>query len=65
MSKRLLQYTSFENWSIGQILIGLGRTAEHDRGSWVTDASESEIRNAAAICGVSQLVIQESRPVKP
>lgn len=58
----MLRYASFQNWTIGQILIGLGRRAEPIRGSnpsaWITDASESEIREAAALSGVVQLEIQ-------
>jgi hypothetical protein len=62
---RMLRYTSFQNWTIGQLLIGLGHRAEPIRGSipsaWITDASEAEIRDAAALSGVVQLEIQPVR----
>jgi hypothetical protein len=58
----MLRYTSLQNWTIGQLLIRLGRRAEPIRGSipstWITDASETEIRDAAAMSGVVQLEIQ-------
>jgi hypothetical protein len=61
---QMLRYESLQNWTIGQILIDLGRTAEPVRGSipsaWITNASESEIRNAAALSGAVQLEIQHA-----
>ena len=60
----MLRYASFQNWTIGQFLIGLGRRAEPIHGSipsaWITDASEAEIRDAAALSGVVQLEIQRA-----
>jgi len=58
----MLRYTSLQNWTIGQLLSKLGRRAEPVRGSipsaWVTDATEDEIRDAAAVSGVVQLEIE-------
>jgi hypothetical protein len=62
--KQMLRYASHQNWTIGQLLIRLGRTAEAVRGStpseWITNASESEIRDAAALSGVVQLEIKRA-----
>jgi hypothetical protein len=60
----MLRYASHQNWTIGQLLIRLGRTAEAVRGSipseWITNANESEIRDAAALSGAAQLEIKRA-----
>ncbi len=57
----MLRYASLQNWTIGQLLLRLDRSAEPIHGSipseWVTNTSEAEIRDAAALSGVSQLEI--------
>lgn len=61
----MLLYASFQNWTIGQTLIRAGHMAEpssstlgFELSAWITDASETEIRDAAALCGANHLEIR-------